>query len=148
MPGGLGLARVGVLDGPELQPRRMQAEAPTDTLQPGSVGGYQVCHGMPAPRVTMKPKTSLHRMHHTVTPPGELGPLDRSRFCGRHHWQLITPSVVAGGTAVTLPANSAQVSGNEAGCVALADHPDAVASTMERTTPGEVRYASRLVSVV
>lgn len=148
MPGGLGLAGVRVPDGPELQPRRMQAKAPADTLQPESVSGYQVCHGMPAPRVTMKPKTALHRIHHTVTPPRELCPLDRWRSGGRHHWQLITPSVVAGGTAGTLPANSAQVSGKEAGCVALADHPDAVASTMESTTPGEVRYASRLVSVV
>ena len=64
------------------------------------------------------------------------------------YWHPIRPSTVAGAKGETLPVKSAQVRGKEAGCVALADHPEEVASTTVSITPGEERKLRLPIVVV
>jgi hypothetical protein len=107
--------------------------------------------------MAMQPKPAVHCVQHSLAPYGELLPLhhqrrgitrrgDRRKRTPKRvaYWQDTNPSAVAGtGGESTLPVNIAQVSGNDCGCVTLADQPEAVAETMVRITPGDVWILSR-----
>ena len=112
-----------------------------------------MCHRPAKPGVPVQPESAVHCVDHAIATVRELPPWRRPADVGLAHaaccyWQPINPSIVAGASGETLPANIAQVSGYDAGCVARADHPDAVAATMSIVTPGEVVKLRRVLSAV
>lgn len=137
MPCGGSRAASRIAQRPVLQPGRVESDGQADLLQSLDIRRHQMGHADAAPGVSMQPEPTGQRVLDPSPPETELTP-----GCGvgaklSTYWHPMSPSTEAGESAETLPVKSAQVSGNDAGCVALADQPDPVASTMLNTTPGD-----------
>lgn len=101
-------------------------------------------HCRAEPDMPVEPEAALHRVYHAGAPIREFSPDRRHWRVGAViYWQYTAPSVNAmdGGDA-TVPKYSAQVNGNDEGCVACADHPDADAVPIVTVTPLEGWYLS------
>ena len=137
------------------------ADPTTPGEQEVSIGRNEVREMAPEPEVAMEPETTTHGVDHPRPAIGELLPVEKE--CARvlrgldrrtrqrsriTHWQATTPSEIAGAIGAMLPLNIAQVRGYERGCVADADHPPAVAPTIDSCVPLVVRYCSAIVSVL
>lgn len=148
-----------ILERMELQALRRNTHALAPREEPRPVHGDEVRHRAPEPHVPMQPEAAVHGVDHPDAPIGKLTPFEaqgvgvprqrdawRVRRASSAHWQVTRPSALAGGTAATLPEKYAQVSGNDCGWVALADHPPRVAFTMVRTTPADAVNLRFIVS--
>ena len=121
-----------------LQAVRVEPDAETVRNEEVAIARDEVRHGAAPPDVAVQPETSGHRVHHPVAPPLELEPAYGTTGRTVDYWQPIRPSFTAGDTGVMLPKKMAQVSGNDAGCVAIAPHPEPLAVAIVSTTPGDV----------
>lgn len=153
-------AVAGILERMVLQVRVGETHAASPHEQPLAVGGNEVGEATTEPQVPVEPESAAHRVDHALAPITELLPVEHQRRgvlrrrdlrARRHrrpaHWQVTTPSMVAGAAGAMFPENSAHVSGYDRGCVAMADHPPTVASTIVISTPGELENRSAVVSV-
>lgn len=109
-------------------------------------------HQAAQPDVPVQPEAAIHCIDHSLSALREFLPFghQRCRILRRRErrherptrarqWQLTTPSGSPGyGGELTTPEYTAHVSGNDCGCVALADQPPFVAATMVRTTPLDI----------
>lgn len=141
-------ASAWIAERPILQSCGVKPDCQPHPLQPCEVRGDEMGHPNAAPCVPVKPEATGQRVLDASPPETKLVPDRRVGASFGTYWHPMSPSTVAGDNAVTEPVNRAQVSGNDAGCVALADHPAPVASTMLSTTPGDVCIFSRETSDV
>ncbi len=137
-----------ILQWMELEPRRRQPDALPPSDEPLAIDRDEVRHAPTEPDMSMQPEAAAHRVDHAGATLPELLPFEeersgvlrwrnRTRRCRVVHWQATTPSDVAGGGGAIVPEKSAQVSGYDCGCVAIADHPPLVAPVIVSTTPRE-----------
>lgn len=120
-----------------------------------SIGGDQMRHRAPFPKVAVQPEPAVHRVHHsfasrcefTVWPVGERAvTIDR---CAAHscpamldQLQVMRPSRVEGAIAVAVPKYTVHFSAPIEMCVAEPDQPPDVASGTEIVTPVDERKLS------
>jgi CTP:molybdopterin cytidylyltransferase MocA len=139
MPSILPLARARISQRLELQPRLRQPNGSSVGDQSLAIDRNQVRHRAAVPHVTVQPESAVHRVGHSIPAKHELFPGMRrwTNHSNPAYWQPMSPSIVAGARGVTAPPKIAHVSGYEDGCVARADHPEAVAVTISTVTPGD-----------
>lgn len=131
-----------------LQPVEREPHPSRPADETVAVARHQVREALAEPEVPMEPEAATHRVDHPCSTIAELDPLElqrgavlRRRNRGElridrpTHWQVMTPSVVAGAAGAMLPLYIAQVSGYESGWVAVADQPPTVAFTIVSCTP-------------
>lgn len=121
-------AVAGILEWVILQPVEWEPGARRPVDQTVAVRRYQVREALAEPGVSMEPEATTHRVDHPFATFAELDPLELQRgavFRRRNrrevridrptHWQVMTPSVIAGAAGAMLPLYIAQVSGYERG---------------------------------